>query len=111
MKTRAIDMMKGGLSKFFIETQESLVALRDSMGCRRDWHEPDEQEVEVAFVNPRYVGDSTYNLVETRLRKFDNAFSNETEAHLVIYKKGKVAGKINLAYLLSLACGHDYRKE
>jgi hypothetical protein len=94
----------------FINSQSALIALRDSMGVRTDWHEPDEQEVSVSIVSTKYVGNSTYNLTETKVRNFDNAYGDKTEAHIVIYKNGCVAGKLNLAYLLSLACGNDYRK-
>jgi len=94
----------------FVDSQSALIALRDSIGVRPDWHEPDESEVSVSIVSPKYVGNSTYKLTETKAKGFDNAYGDKTEAHIVIYKDGKVAGKLNLCYLLSLACGNDYRK-
>jgi hypothetical protein len=109
MKNQKINLSDKSLYESFVDSQKSLVALRDSLGVRPDWHEPDEAEVSVAVVSPKSEGGGNYNLVQTKIRRFDNAFSDKTEAHIVIYKEGKVAGRVNLAYLFSLACGNDYK--
>ncbi len=52
----------------WIETSMELKELKVTLGVRDDWHEPDEQDVTVEMVDG----------------PLDNAFGDESEAHLVL---------------------------
>ena len=81
----------------WIDNKEELKSLRDRLGARQDWHEPDEQGLTVEFVYSKYDTEKEGN--------FDNAFTRgDHESHLVIRKYGKPVAKINIAMLLCWAC-------
>ena len=75
-----------------IMTQNQLKDLAKKIGVRKDWHEPDEQEV-----TARITGLS-----------FDNAMCDRSEMTVVIYKADNYVGEINLAMLLAMACGNTF---
>jgi len=108
--TEIINPSAKGMYDLFIEPKEGLASLRDSLGLRKDWHEPDESEVSVSLVNPSYRWDlktkteSPMELREIPVSQFDNACGGKYEAHLLIRKEGKAVARINLADLLALAC-------
>jgi len=52
----------------WIETSMELKELKLKLGVRNDWHEPDEQDLTIEMVDGR----------------FDNAFGDESEAHVII---------------------------
>jgi len=90
-----------------IDSRKQLVALAKKLGVRPDWHEPDEQEVDV----------------RVRGRNFDNAgfwgrdFENSEmgvslknlgcgmERYVEIFQGKEKVGEVNLATLFSMACG------
>lgn len=87
-----------------IHTREEFIALKDELGVRMDWHEPDEQEVDV-----RLVG-----------RNFDNAGfwpqsekypipASIMERHVVFRKEGKPVAAVNLATLCAWASDPEPR--
>lgn len=76
-----------------ITSRKGFLELKKSLGVRDDWHEPDEQEVTVDMVK----GSKAY--------RFDNAFCNEREHHIIIMKNNKPVASVNLALLCSWASG------
>ena len=84
-----------------INTKAELIALAEELGVRRDWHEPDEQEVAatthgVTFDNAGFWG-------ETYRSAFDGrAF---TERYVKLYKDGEPVAAVNLATLFAWATG------
>jgi len=64
-----------------------LKKLVKALGVRPDWHEPDEAEVTIKFL------DGT----------FDNAYHDDTEAHIIVYKDKVEKARINVASLLGWA--------
>lgn len=78
----------------WIETKDELKALKKTLGVRDDWHEPDEQDVSVELMQDR----------------LDNAFGDESEAHIILTHTnpsytvdGEVRYAINVANLLAWA--------
>ena len=81
-----------------INSRAQLLKLKDELGVRNDWHEPDEQGVDA-----RVYGQS-----------FDNAgfwgpslapYQSHTEQHVVLYKGGRPVAAVNLATLFAWATG------
>ena len=78
-----------------IPTITSLKEFREMskrIGARQDWHEPDEEEIDIHFVG----------------NHLDNAFCDDTagEYTLILTKAGRNFAKINLATLLAYANGY-----
>lgn len=78
-----------------VRTKAELVALAKELGVRRDWHEPDEQNVTasthgVEFDNAGFWGDPEYLNIER---------------HVKLYKGGKAVAVVNLATLFAWATG------
>lgn len=75
--------------------KSQLVALAELLGMRKDWHEPDEQDV----------------TVEVKGVSFDNAgfwpqsYSSGEEFHVVIKQDGEEIATVNLATLFAWATG------
>lgn len=74
----------------WIRTREELKELAKEWGLRQDWHEPDEQEVTAKLVN----------------KSFDNAFCDESEAHVVLNCEEETVA-VNLALLFAWATGYN----
>lgn len=68
-----------------IDSKKELVALKNWLGVRDDWHEPDEQDVSCHVEGC----------------EFDNA-GFDTEMHVVLHQDGETY-RVNLATLLSWA--------
>jgi hypothetical protein len=86
-----------------IHSKKVLIKLAKQLGVRPDWHEPDEEGVDAkVFGNnfdnagfwPKGSGAKNFDGKEVVLEK-----------HVVIYKDKKPVAAINLATLLSFACG------
>lgn len=84
-----------------IRSQKQLKELALWLNVRKDWHEPDEQEV----------------TVEVKGSSFDNAgfwpaavvvpgSKPLLEKHVIIKKDGKPVAAVNLASLFAMACGN-----
>lgn len=83
-----------------IDTPAELEELARELGVRPDWHEPDEQDV-----SARIRGHHLDNAMGSTMR--DLGEDNESgEFNIVIQKDGRDRAVINLATLLSWACGY-----
>ena len=67
--------------------KSDLKKLTKILGVRPDWHEPDESDITIKFV------DGT----------FDNAYHNDNECHIIIYKDKVEQARVNMASLLGWA--------
>jgi len=106
-----------------INTRRELQRLAKELGVREDWHEPDEQDVEVYgfgghFDNAGFWGLRHLAEREThdRMNLLDPKNTGEyimedtdrfVEKFAVIYKDGKAVAEVNLATLFAFACGYD----
>lgn len=86
-----------------IESRKELIALADELGVRKDWHEPDEQGVEVVvkgnvFDNAGFWPRGVYYAPGA---EFDG-----TEKYAVIKQNGKPIAAVNLATLFAMACSN-----
>lgn len=82
-----------------IRSRDELRELASELGVRRDWHEPDEQEVTatthgVSFDNAGFWG-------ETFRSSFDGR--EFTEQYVVLHKGGTPVAAVNLATLFAWA--------
>lgn len=89
-----------------INTREQLIQLRDALGVRLDWHEPDEQGVSVCIEG----------------REFDNACGAELpgdpsfdrehgpiEMQAYVYQNDDLVAVVNLADLFAFATQEDHK--
>lgn len=78
-----------------VNSPEDLAALAQTLRVRPDWHEPDEQEVDV-----RIRGNHLDNAMGSTMR--DIGDDNEAgEYNIVITREGRDVAVVNLATLLS----------
>lgn len=84
-----------------IENRSDLVELRDELGLRCDWHEPDENDI-TAVVKGTYF-DNAYG--SSGLGYHDNP-SVPMEKTVYLKKDGKVIAQVNLATLFAFATGY-----
>ena len=84
-----------------INTKAELVALAAELGVRRDWHEPDEQEVTATTHGRRFDNAGFWG--ETFRSSFDGA--EFTERYVKLYKAGRPVAVVNLATLFAWATG------
>jgi len=93
-----------------IDTRDDLVALANTLGVRRDWHEPDEQGVTAAvhggsFDNAGFWGEVEYAewIGQYGLFRADQGI----EMWVTLYQEGKPVAEINLATLFAFATGYE----
>ena len=90
-----------------IDNKSELQALAKQLGVRPDWHEPDEQGVDVVmkgtkFDNAGFWGETG---IASRQELIDQGYApSQLEKWVVIKKHGKPVAEVNLATLFSLAC-------
>lgn len=76
---------------YLITNRRQLEQLRQQLGCRPDWHEPDEQDVTIEFAPG----------------EFDNAMTTPgIEAGVYVRHQGARVAYVNLALLFAFATGH-----
>jgi len=83
-----------------INTRGELLKLKEELGVRADWHEPDEQEVAAkvfghGFDNAGFWGPGV------------DPYLPYAEQHVVIYHSGVAVAAVNLATLFAWATGYD----
>ncbi len=83
----------------WIETKEELRELAKTLGVRYDWHEPDEQDVDVRLVA----------CIAGKSLSFDNAHGDESEHQILLTHHDAridpvVTYALNVANLLAWAC-------
>lgn len=85
-----------------IRTRAELLALKEELGVRDDWHEPDEQDVtaDVAGVSFDNAG-----LWPAESRPF--AAPEVIEQHIVLRHNGETVAAVNLATLFAWATGYE----
>lgn len=85
-----------------IHSKAELQKLRDELGVRADWHEPDEQEVDAVVYGHSFDNAGFWGRPESQ------GLESE-EMHVVISKDGHPVAAVNLATLLGWATGlEDY---
>lgn len=89
-----------------ITTRDELIALAARLRVRPDWHEPDEQGVD-ATVDGHALDNAGFWPTDS-VREWNPDLSSESiELHVTLRQDGKAIAAVNLATLLSWACGHD----
>ena len=81
-----------------ITTREEFVTLRNELGVRVDWHEPDEQEVDARVVGASFDNAGFWGSPQTSYKAYE-------ELHVVLYKEGDPVAAVNLATLCAWASG------
>lgn len=93
-----------------IMTAAELRELAKQLQVRKDWHEPDEQEVTASvfggsFDNAGFWGDEEYI---TWVRRYGRPRADRgIEMYVSIQQDGKVIAEVNLATLFAFACGYE----
>ena len=82
-----------------INTKKELIELAKELGVRRDWHEPDEQDL-TAVVKGKCFDNAGF-----WPGPFEGLPKNCVELHVILKKNKKPIAVINLATLLAWACG------
>lgn len=78
----------------WIDTKAALKELKATLGVRDNWHEPDEQDVEATLVDRARDGAPL---------KFDNAFCDHTEAHIILTHLWAKADGSEVTYAVNAA--------
>lgn len=87
-----------------INERRQLVALAKRLGVRRDWHEPDEQEVTAKFHGDDFDNAGFWGTYKGGLHTFGEG---RQEMWIELFKDGEPVAEINLATLLAIAAGMD----
>lgn len=106
-----------------INTKADLKTLAQELGVRNDWHEPDEQGLDVVCFGGSFDNCGHWGLehlsrreYESRARLLKAGNTNTVEDYgiedperfvevfVVLYKEGRAIAEINLATLFAFAC-------
>jgi hypothetical protein len=79
-----------------IQKRQQLTDLARTLGVRPDWHEPDEQNVDVKVHGKRFDNAGFWGTA---------AGWHPAERYVVIYQGGVPVAEVNLATLFAFACG------
>lgn len=94
-----------------ITRRDDLVALKNVLGVRPDWHEPDERDVTARVFGSDFDNAGNWGTAEALQRKADRARgiprSGSLELGVTIYRDGKPVAEVNLATLFAFATGFE----
>lgn len=85
-----------------IHSREEFVALSRELGVRADWHEPDEQEVDVRVYGRSFDNAGFWPQQATRPLP-----GEIVERYIIFRKDDKPVAAVNLATLCAWASGYD----
>jgi hypothetical protein len=87
-----------------IISRARFIALAGELGVRRDWHEPDEQDVTVEVQGVSFDNAGTWPA-------FNGGFAvpeHIVEMHVIIQQDGQDVAAVNLATLCAWASGLEF---
>jgi hypothetical protein len=92
-----------------IRTQAELIAVAEKLKVRRDWHEPDEQEVTARVTGADFDNAGNWGSAEVERRRKERAAGTGGYGRLEIYvtllREGVPVAEVNLADLFAFATG------
>lgn len=83
-----------------IITRRDFAKLAQDLGTRRDWHEPDEQEITVEVQHGVFDNAGFWPRPD-----FEDLAPEITEMHMIISQRGEPVAAVNLATLCAWAAG------
>ena len=90
--------------------RKGLRSLAKQLGVRKDWHEPDEQQVTVEVRGNRFDNAGCWGREDEArqlAQSVQNRWNPNVEMYVIVSKNDQPIAEVNLADLFAWACGYD----